>query len=566
MSLQSKSVPIQVQAIPAGPLPLIKALLDELGVSEIIDALVPNDAGEFSHGPAAEVVIASRLQGVPLPIYEIADWASETAVPILFGIPAEKLNDDRLGAMLDAVRPHREAIWARVLSRAVTRFGVDLSTLHADPTKIAFEGSYEGWDDLPPDVPRITYGKPKDGQADRKLLTLSQWVSEDSGVPAWFGLQDGNAADDPLYLKDLLTLRTALPLKDVLVIAGDCKLPSRDTVLQCCRWNYQLVATEPWRKTRRERLAKLLRRGAGWERLDYTAESDKNKPAAERGHYEVIEDIDELEDSATGVVYALRRLFVRSSRKADQARAKRDQQLAKVKAELEHLAGLVNKYHYTTIEAVKERTEQILGQNAAGRFIHIQVTRTRAKTAPILLTWSVPRKALQTAAHWDGVYSVVTNLPTATHSATEVLAIYKDQHQVEGRFRDLNQLPIRVRPLWLKRPDRIESLVFLIMIAVLLYALLERQVRRHIAATGQKIEGLMPEKRDTLTPSGQRLLRAFAAVCLVRWEDGQQVHFQLSELSAVHQQILIAVDLADLAARLTDLPTLAQAVELLAPA
>lgn len=542
MSSPSKPASLQVQAIAAGPLPLIKALLDELEVREIIDALVPNDASEFTYGPVAEVVIASRLQGVPLPIYEIADWASETAVPILFGIPAEKLNDDRLGAMLDALRPHRAAIWARVLSRAVARFGVDLSRLHADPTKIAFEGSYAGWDDLPPDVPRITYGKPKDGQVDRKLLTLSQWVSGDGGVPAWFGLEDGNAADDPLYLQDLRALRTALPLNEVLVIAGDCKLPSRAMLLQCCRWNYQVVATEPWRKTRRERLMKLLRRGADWQRLDYTAESDKNKPEAERGHYTVIEDLDQLEDTATGTVYPLRRLFVRSSRKADQARAKRDRQLTVVKAELERLQGLVNKYHYTTVETVKDRADQILGKNAAGRFIQVQVSRTRAKTAPIRLTWSVPGKALQTAAQGDGVYSVVTNLLTATHSATEVLAIYKDQHQVEGRFRDLNQLPIRVRPLWLKRPDRIETLVFLIMIAVLLYALLERQVRRHIAATGQKIDGLMPEKRDTLTPSGQRLLRAFAAVCLVRLDDGQQVRFQLSELSAVHRRILKALE------------------------
>jgi hypothetical protein len=559
------STPVQVQVISAGSLPLIKALLDELGVGEIIDALVPNEAGEFSYGPAAEVVIASRLQGVPLPMYEIADWASTTAVPQLFGIPADKLNDDRLGAMLEALRPQRTAIWSRVLSRAVGRFGLDLSRLHADPTKIAFEGSYDGWEALPPDVPRITYGKPKDGQADRKLLTLSQWVTAE-GVPGWFGVDDGNAADDPLYLQDLRELRTALPLNDVLVIGGDCKLPSRETVLQCCRWNYHLVATEPWRKTRRERLAKLLRRGAQWKRLAYTAESDKNKPEAERGQYDVIEDVDELTDPTSGTVYPVRRLFVRSRRKAEQARAKRDHQLAQVTAELERLQGLVNKYHYTTVEAVKVRAAHLLGQNAAGRFIQVQVTRTRAKTAPLRLTWSVPRKAVQAAAQWDGVYPVVTNLPAATHSATEVLAIYKDQHEVEGRFRDLNQLPIRVRPLWLKRPDRIEALVFLIMLAVLLYAVLERQVRRHIAQTGQMIDGLMPEKRDTRTPSGQRLLRAFALVCLVRLDDGLHFRYQLSELSAVHRQILKALGLADLAVRLTNLPKQAQAAEQLAQA
>jgi len=78
-------------------------------------------------------------------------------------------------------------------------------------------------------------------------------------------------------------LRQALPLSDLLLIAGDCKLPSRETVLQCFGWGYQVLATEPWRKTRGERLAKLRRRGALGEPLAYSAESDQKKPESERG-------------------------------------------------------------------------------------------------------------------------------------------------------------------------------------------------------------------------------------------------------------------------------------------
>ncbi len=286
-------------------------------MSETINALVPNAAAEYAFGEVAEVVIANRLQGVPLPIYAMADWAAETAVPAVFGIPAEKLNDDRIGEMLDALRPQRVAIWGRVLSRAVQRFGVDLKTLHADPTKIAFEGAYEGWEALPADVPRITYGKPKDGQVDRKLMTLSLLVSEDGGVPAWFGLDDGHQADDPTYLKDLRELRAHVPLGEVLVIAGNSKLPSRTNLGQLCQWGYQFVATEPWRAARRERLAKLVRRGAQWQALDYVAEADRPQPPAERGRYECLADTDELSDPATGQKYPVRRLYIRSSRKAE---------------------------------------------------------------------------------------------------------------------------------------------------------------------------------------------------------------------------------------------------------
>jgi transposase len=542
-----------VHVIPAGALPVIKAFLDELGVTEIINALVPNEAGEYPYGEVAGVVIASRLQGVPLPIYEIADWASENAVPTVFGVPAEKLNDDRLGAMLDALRPHRVAIWGRVMHRAVQRFGVDLHTLHADPTKIAFEGSYEGQEALPPDVPRITYGKPKDGQMDRKLLTLSTLVSEDGGVPAWFGLADGNHADDLTYLDDLRELRAHLPLDEVLVIAGDSKLPSRGNLLGLCRWGYRFAATEPWHAARRERLEKLWRQGATWQPVAYVAEADRHKPEAERGQYSVILDTDTLTDPLTGAQYALRRLYVRSSRKADYTRLKREKQLATIQAALERIQGLLNKYDYTTLDTVRERVARGLRQNPVGRYFAVQVTKTRAHTAPLRMTWTVRRQALQADAHWDGVYSVITNLPAETHSPTAVLEVYKDQHQAEGRFRDLNQLPVRVRPLWLKRPDRIEALVFLVMLAALLFALLERQVRRHLAQTGQVIEGLMPEKRDTPTPKGQRLLRAFATLSIVQIEDGPRVRFHLSEPSHVQRQILQALGLADLQSYITGL-------------
>jgi len=44
-------------------------------------------------------------------------------------------------------------------------------------------------------------------------------------------------------------------------------------------------------------------------------------------------------------------------------------------------------------------------------------------------------------------------------------------------------------------------------------------VRRAIAQTGQKITGLMPEKRDTTTPKGGRLLKAFDSLSVVKAEN-----------------------------------------------
>lgn len=58
-------------------------------------------------------------------------------------------------------------------------------------------------------------------------------------------------------------------------------------------------------------------------------------------------------------------------------------------------------------------------------------------------------------------------------------------------------------------------MTLLIMITVLVAALLEYQVRRHIAQTGELVRGLMPENHDNPYPTAKKMLRAFQSYALV---------------------------------------------------
>ncbi len=73
------------------------------------------------------------------------------------------------------------------------------------------------------------------------------------------------------------------------------------------------------------------------------AEADRHKPEAERGQYSVIRDTDALTDPLDSARYPLRRLYVRSSRKAEHPRLKREKQLAMIQTALERIQGLLNK-------------------------------------------------------------------------------------------------------------------------------------------------------------------------------------------------------------------------------
>jgi len=97
-----------------------------------------------------------------------------------------------------------------------------------------------------------------------------------------------------------------------------------------------------------------------------------------------------------------------------------------------------------------------------------------------------------------------------------------------------------VRPLLLKTPQRIAALVFLVMVGALIAGLIERQVRRALAALQQPLTGLMPEGRDSLRPTVTRLFKAFADYSLVQVKEacGRVVESRFARLNPVQAQIL----------------------------
>ena len=98
--------------------------------------------------------------------------------------------------------------------------------------------------------------------------------------------------------------------------------------------------------------------------------------------------------------------------------------------------------------------------------------------------------------------------------------------------------------MWLHQPKRLAGLTLLIMLAVLVAALLELQVRRWIAKTGQGLQGLRPGRRSTLKPTAEALLRAFAdfALVILRHRRGRE-ETHVPALRPLQQQIWDALKL-----------------------
>jgi transposase len=115
-----------------------------------------------------------------------------------------------------------------------------------------------------------------------------------------------------------------------------------------------------------------------------------------------------------------------------------------------------------------------------------------------------------------GCFVLLTNVPTEgemAHSAGEVLRAYKAQHVVEQNFAFLKD-PVIGNSLFLKKPEHIEALGLVLLLALLLWRLVERALRLHGETTGSTLTGW--DKKETQKPTAFMMMTKFAAVIVVK--------------------------------------------------
>jgi hypothetical protein len=116
-----------------------------------------------------------------------------------------------------------------------------------------------------------------------------------------------------------------------------------------------------------------------------------------------------------------------------------------------------------------------------------------------------------------------------------VLRAYKEQHGIEQNFGFLKD-PLIVNSLFLKKPERIEALGLVLLLALLLWRLVERTLRVHVETTGTPWTGW--DKKATQKPTAFMMMTKFVAVMVLKVGDQRQL---AHPLTTIQQQYLVAL-------------------------
>jgi len=506
-----------------GALVLVAHYLRRLGLVGVVDAAAPmRGRSLLTHGEVVAALVANRLTA-PAPLYDVAGWAGAAALTELLGVPAGLLNDDRLGRALDAFAPVAEDVRGRALLASLKRFDVDASRLHLDLTTVRFAGAY-------PDSALVKKGWGSDRRVARQVRTLQAATPE--GVSVYFRPHKGSEAEVTALGAALESLQNQLP--PGLVVVADSAFGHLGTLCAADRKGLRFVVP--------------LRADTGWAarfdsdvdgidalaELDHVAEREQRLPPHRRTQWRGLLRPFPTTDPDTGSHHELRAAYIWSSEEARSVADARERALTKAEEALGRVRNGLGGRYYKTAEQVHTKVARIVHPHVEP-LLHVNVgANDHGKPT---LSFQRNHDAIAVAGRLDGLYALATNLADPL-TALDVLDIYKDQWIVEQRHRDLKRpRPLRVRPVFLHNDNRIEALISIIGLALLIFGLIEADLRRHLPA-GHRLPGLLPEGRAA-KPTGRNILTAFNGLQLTYTPNGPV----LDPLTPTQRQILALLDI-----------------------
>jgi transposase len=472
-----------------GSLLLVRHYLQRLGLVKIVDDAIPQRGrAQLTHGEVVAALIANRLSA-PAPLYDVAGWASSAAIHELLDTPAMLLHDDRLGRALEAFAPVAETVRGAMMLAAIDTFGADAARLHLDLTTLTVAGDYPGSD-------LVAKGWNSSRRVQRQVRVLA--ASNHTGVPLYVHPHPGNAAELTCLGQAMDDLAKLLP--PGLLVVADSALGHVKNLCEADRAGLRFIV--PLRASTGFFDRFLTDVGhAALRPVHYVSRREHHLPAAQRTHYRgAVRDFD-VTDPTTGQTRPFRVAYIWSSEEARSVADARERALSKAETDLTRVhRGLGGRY-YKTAAQVQARVNRIVGPNLHG----LLTITTGDHDGKPTLTWQRDQAGIDSAARHDGVYALATNLPGRL-SATTVLATYKDQHLVELAHR-ANKGVLNVRPIFLHNDDRITALISIVGLALLIYGLIETDLRQALGPD-HHLPGLLPEGRAA-RPTGRNILTTF---------------------------------------------------------
>lgn len=459
-----------------------------LRLDEVCEELLGRGREAVSWPAMVAIQVLARLCEPSSDLNVAEDWYRGTALDDILGVPAERVNDDRVYRTLDRLLPHKVKIEQHLVKRLGELFALDYDLLLYDVTSTYFEGEALR-------NSQARRGHSRDHRPDCKQVCIALVVTRE-GLPLGYEVFDGNRTDVTTVEEIVGTMEARYGMADRIWVM-DRGMTSAENLAwlqqtkrrylvgtpksELRKWSRQIAEARDWRTVREDVEAKLCPGPDGQETfvLCRSAFRREKEMAMHRKFAEHIEE-------------GLRSL----GRRLDSARAPIER------------------------GSVERQIGRLLQRNtrAAGRYT-IAVVEDGTRPSGLRLEWSTRPEWDDWAALSEGCYVLRTNI--ADWSPEDLWRTYIQLTEAEAAFR-VNKTELSIRPVWHQRKERVQAHILVCFLAYVLWKTLEQWQKR--AGLGNSPRTILDElaritSADVVMPTTDG--RELRIRCVVRPDSSQ---------------------------------------------
>src|SRR3990170_1236662 len=530
-------------------LPLVAACMRYLEIAKTIDELVPpHPLNHVTTGECVEALVLSILTGEHA-LYNVSEALSQYDTSVIFQkeVDPNWFHDNRLGNSLDDLKTAGlDNLYSAIISKAIIKHSLGLSHLHFDTTSLSLYGEYETGEENP----LVALGFSKQHRPDLKQVLFGMTVTQDGNVPITGRITAGNTSDSTENRFNITSLRNIIPDLSKSILAADSKFFSCPTLDMAYQNKLSFVTLVPKTVGLRDELVK----DDGDFHLLLTKDGRKKGTFEEYRGYSVIrpyvyetEDGKKVERTIRFLVVESTTLEKRKDKKIDAGIPSEEEELIKIANGLKKKVFACEKDAQMEASAIKDKKKVLYHSlNLNVKKIEVPLKRGRGRprngeNAPIEEGWviepsfSLNKEKVEKKRKSESRYVLATSvLDKEKFPDDEFLKVYKGQAGVESNFK-WTKNPAAVAPIFLNTPDRILALGFVYLVALMVYTLMERQIRNKLKEEGEVIKG---NTGKTDNPTGEVLFWNLCGISVVISIIGDKVYKSTTNVTLMHKLIV----------------------------
>ncbi|WP_430640014.1 IS1634-like element ISCwa1 family transposase [Crocosphaera watsonii WH 8501] len=491
---------------------IVAGLIDEIGIVKIINNKLGIDVREkISAGTVVKSILINGLGFVSRPLYLFSQFFQDKAIEKLLGerIKPDYLNDDKIGRVMDELYKYGlNDIFIEVVLEVIKKFKIDLKHSHLDSTSFHLDGEYKREEDKEKQEEEkiikerpifIKKGYSRDHRPDLKQCVLDLITSQDGDIPLFVRVGDGNESDKAVFGKVLVEFKKQIKFDSIMVCDSALYGQENLQLIQHLKW----ITRVPMTIKKAKELVQNIE-------VEEVKDEDKEKRSDLN-----LESYTWKEEIVTYGGIKQTWLIVLSEKRQKSDLEKLEKQLSQEEKKSQKFLKEIQSEEFEHPQAARYKLKAI---NKKLRLLEIKevelietYSKKKEKIYKMISLIIKKDEEISRKTKEAGKFILATNLVEENKlEASEILITYKNQQSTERGFRFLKDPLFFTDSFFVEKPERIETMLFLMSLCLLIYNLGQRELRNCLKRVKKGINNQVG--KVTLRPTLRWIFQCFKGI------------------------------------------------------